>query len=84
MKRTFRPGYNILVGEYDQPSSGGQVIDGPTNPDEIFCDGSGVEYYYLTADETDDPHGAGYYYIDPETDLETYYGPGSDGLVSCG
>ena len=60
MRAAFRPGFTIVNYEYDNPSSGGQIIVTPGDPNHSYYDPAtgriymhmdGEGWYYLLGDE---------------------------------
>ena len=59
----FRPGFTIVNYEYDNPSSGGQIIVTPGTPGVSYVhEDTGQIYMYIEDGES----GTGWYYIGDE------------------
>ena len=81
-KVQFKPGITVINYEYDNPSSGGQIIVTPGVPGHSYLDpATGRIYFY--ADGMD---GEGWYYFDTESGEMVYAGPNIDvsGMIPQG
>lgn len=73
MRAAFRPGFTIVNYEYDNPSSGGQIIVTPGEEGVLYTDPeTGRMYMYM-----DGIDGKGWYYMDNAGNL--VYDPQQDG-----
>ena len=81
-KVQFKPGITVINYEYDNPSSGGQIIVTPGVPGHSYLDpATGRIYFY-----SDGMDGEGWYYFDTESGEMVYAGPNIDvsGMIPQG